>query len=70
MNVEITHLEAWKASYWDEDVAPREAWFVTCPDHPHLGICAGEPWGYAQERHALTTRTRHIRAYHRPKAAE
>ena len=66
MSVEITYEAEWKASYWDADVAPREAWFVSCSDHPHLGKSSGEPWGYAKERDARTTRTRHIRVYHRP----
>jgi hypothetical protein len=65
MNVDISYDPDWRAPYWSDENYRREAWFVTCSDHPCLGKDRdGESWGYAAPRIAQMVRTRHIRAFH------
>lgn len=63
--VTVTYDPHWRASSWDSHVSTREAWFVSCSEHPHLGKNNdGEPWGYAKPGIAHTVATRHRRAFH------
>jgi hypothetical protein len=70
MNATITYAPSWRAAYWEDHVASREAWFVTCPDHPDVGKDqTGQPWGYYRQSTAAQVRTRHIRTKHQAVAA-
>jgi len=61
----ITHLMSWRRSSWSESVPTRQAWLVTCPEHPKFGRDNdGEPWGYATAGIARGTAARHGNAFH------
>ncbi len=64
--VTIEYWPAWRSPRWKFDDPSREAWVVTCADHPSLGRDSeGDPWGYAREWRAKGVATRHRNAYHR-----
>jgi len=63
--ITIRHEDDWRASYWADGLPGRQAWFVSCADHPKLGLSHGEPWGYATNARALSVVTRHGRSVHR-----
>lgn len=63
--VTVTYEPKWRASYWTDTEFTREAWFVSCSEHPYLGKDSdGEPWGYATSGIAGSVATRHRNAYH------
>lgn len=63
--ISVTYQREWRRALWDEDVPSREAWFVACTEHEHLGRDHdGEPWGYATSGRAHGVATRHRRTHH------
>lgn len=61
----IKHVMSWRRSLWAESAPSRQAWLVTCPEHPQLGKDSeGEPWGYATRGTARSVAAKHGNAFH------
>lgn len=65
VTLRITHLMSYRHPDWTDKDFSRQAWLVTCPEHPALGKdWNGEPWGYPTQGTARMVASRHGNSRH------